>query len=416
MERHEVIGIANEGAIPMWGNEQYTTLANGKELRTLWIPDPQTAYAQAATLVNSYCAVHGLDLLISHIDAFVVGNLLKQLGTPYAQYAPIDSECTEKWADYMRGSKRVVLYSWFGYQQARRFLPPSDLSYIPHGVDCDVFRPTGSKADAREALVADYEKEIKSVDKVTPDELVTDMRARKLPADAFLLTYTGANMGERKNLPLLIRTFAKFARAHPDAHLYLHSNINATGHGYDLIPIMKDLGVRDRVHFPVLSPITDSATDEHLATLYTASDAYISASSGEGFGLPEMEAAACGLPAIAPANSAQKELTEGHGWLVDTIDPEAYVNYPSYVPTCNFYLEPDARSLLARMEEAYDSPDLREEYGRKAREFALGYDWRKVMPRWEALLDELQGDLTMAKDFGEATRSVPVGLQFEQKA
>lgn len=394
MENHEVVSMANEGAIPMWGNEKETPLPDGKMLKTLWIPDPQTQVAQTAALVNAYCQTKKIDLIIAHIDAFCL-DFLHQVNTPYIEYVPVDSAMTPKWAGFMRGANKAVLFSWYGYEQARRFLPASDLAYIPHGIDCSVFKPSDkSKATLRSEMA--------------------EKHTGVIPADAFLMAYTGANMGPRKNMPLLLRTFAKFAERHADAHIFLHTNVNATGHGYHLGEIISDLGIKDRVHYPKLSPVTDAITDAEFARLYNASDVFVSASSGEGFGLPLAEAAACGLPPIAPANSSQTELVKGHGWLVDCIDPEVYVDYPSYVPTDNFYHPPDARSLLAKMEEAYAKPETREWLGKRAREFALGYDWGLLMPKWERLLAEAESEIGRGRSFKEVMQGVTVDMRFSQ--
>jgi glycosyltransferase involved in cell wall biosynthesis len=85
------------------------------------------------------------------------------------------------------------------------------------------------------------------------------------------------------------------------------------------------------------------------------------------------------------------ELVQGHGWLVDTVPEDVWVDVPCWVPTLQRFNPPNLSSLLKCMEEAYDNPDLRKEYGRKAREFAVkNYDWSVVMPKWEELLVELK--------------------------
>lgn len=56
--------------------------------------------------------------------------------------------------------------------------------------------------------------------------------------------------------------------------------------------------------------LTGSYTERQMARLYRSCDAYVTASRGEGWNLPMCEAAACGLPVVAPRNSAHAELLD----------------------------------------------------------------------------------------------------------
>ena len=53
-----------------------------------------------------------------------------------------------------------------------------------------------------------------------------------------------------------------------------------------------------------------------MAAIYTAMDCLLIPSMGEGFGLPQVEAQACGTPVICTNASASPELL-GDGWLVE---------------------------------------------------------------------------------------------------
>jgi hypothetical protein len=60
-------------------------------------------------------------------------------------------------------------------------------------------------------------------------------------------------------------------------------------------------------------------TERELANLYRSCDAYVTASRGEGWNLPMCEAAACGLPVVAPRNSAHLEiLDDSTAFMFDT--------------------------------------------------------------------------------------------------
>ena len=115
----------------------------------------------------------------------------------------------------------------------------------------------------------------------------------------------------------------------------------------------------------------------------------------EGFGLPILEAQACGTPCIVPNNSSQVELVKGHGWLVENMPEDMYVEIPVYVPYLTYYPVSDQRILYKAMENSYLADDLRAKYGRMAREFALKYDWKNIMPMWFSLLKEVEEELNM---------------------
>jgi len=55
---------------------------------------------------------------------------------------------------------------------------------------------------------------------------------------------------------------------------------------------------------------------------------------------------------------------------------------------------PDEYEIAEALEDAYNNPDKMRQYGEKAREFSLNYDWKKVVvPLWFKLIEELREDL-----------------------
>lgn len=65
--------------------------------------------------------------------------------------------------------------------------------------------------------------------------------------------------------------------------------------------------------------LTGNYTEQEMARLYRSCNAYVTASRGEGWNLPMCEAAACGLPVIAPRNSAHAEiLDDSTAFMFDT--------------------------------------------------------------------------------------------------
>jgi glycosyltransferase involved in cell wall biosynthesis len=65
-------------------------------------------------------------------------------------------------------------------------------------------------------------------------------------------------------------------------------------------------------------------SDEHLPLLYGGADAFVLPSLAEGFGLPVLEAMACGTPVICSDNTALPEIAGGAAHLVPALEVEAW--------------------------------------------------------------------------------------------
>ena len=72
--------------------------------------------------------------------------------------------------------------------------------------------------------------------------------------------------------------------------------------------------------------LTGAVPDELLPTLYANSQAFVLPSLQEGFGIPIIEAGACGVPVVTSNCSSTKEIMEGAGVLVDPLSPQSIAN------------------------------------------------------------------------------------------
>lgn len=102
----------------------------------------------------------------------------------------------------------------------------------------------------------------------------------------------------RKNLLTLVRAFARLAEA--ELHLVL---AGARGWFYEeLFAEVARLGLQDRVHFP------GYVAPETQPFWYNAAELFVYLSHYEGFGLPVLEALACGVPTLTSATTALPEV------------------------------------------------------------------------------------------------------------
>jgi glycosyltransferase involved in cell wall biosynthesis len=72
--------------------------------------------------------------------------------------------------------------------------------------------------------------------------------------------------------------------------------------------------------------VTDQVTDDELAALYTGAHAFVFPSDEEGFGLPPVEALACGTPVVACDVPGVRDVLAGRATLVDAGDLEGLID------------------------------------------------------------------------------------------
>jgi glycosyltransferase involved in cell wall biosynthesis len=357
---YEVINIGGRGTSIVLGEKFYVNTPKGNSILVLpaWgnVGDPPT--------INYYVQRYKIDAIISLNDAYMF--TFGKPKVPFAAYCPIDTHLTKKWCNYLLNADYIVSPSKFGYNELLKHFPDFMVKYIPHGCDTSVFRERSE------------------------EEKLEIRRRWKMPEDSFVMLSVAANWGERKCLPQIMLTFKRFLEKHTNAYLYLYTKLKESPPtGYDLMGFAEELGIEKNVMGPAFNPVLDSIDDEQLAELYSASDVYVNSSMGEGFCLPILEAMSCGVPVIGTNFSSIPELLDDHGWLVDTVPTDVWVDCPIWVPLlCRFPI-PNLNSLLECMEDAYNNPDKRKEFGRKSREHALNYDWEKIMPKWDELIKEM---------------------------
>ena len=119
-----------------------------------------------------------------------------------------------------------------------------------------------------------------------------------------------------KNLERLISTFKEISRRFPDIDLLLVGK----PHPFEtprLHRLASDLGLSERVIFKSYVAYAD------LPTWYRGALAFVYPSLWEGFGLPILEAMACGAPTITSLGSATEEVAGTHATLINPFDISA---------------------------------------------------------------------------------------------
>ena len=113
--------------------------------------------------------------------------------------------------------------------------------------------------------------------------------------------------------------------------------------------------------------------EKHMAAFYSAFDVLLSTSYGEGFGIPTVEAQACGTRVITSNFAASKDLASEDSWLID--------GQPFWDEAQGaFFSIPSVNRITAALEDAYLNA---RGHSDKAVEFAKQFDFDHLWTwRW----------------------------------
>jgi len=153
----------------------------------------------------------------------------------------------------------------------------------------------------------------------TPEEARAARERAGLPSGARFFVYVGG-FNPHKHVDVLVRAHARLARelAEPP-HLVLVGTRDRDAFHTSLPAIeaaVESGGAASLVHW------TGFLADEELARLHSGSLACVLPSACEGFGLPAVEAAACGAPVVATTRSPLPRLLAGGGIFVEPRDED----------------------------------------------------------------------------------------------
>lgn len=237
----------------------------------------------------------------------------------WVPWVPIDHEpCPPPVRTALQSCYQPIAFSHFGERMLQE--AGFDPLYVPHGIETDIFKP-GDKREAREKLGwCDYE---------------------------YIAVMVAANKGtpSRKAFGEVFAAWGEFIKEHPKALLYVHSLASEDMHGMNLIEGAQLAGIPDdNIRFADPYQLIMTYPQQVIATLYQAADVLLSPSYGEGFGVPIVEAQACGCPVIVNDCTSMPELCFG-GWKT--------TNQKFATPLGSYQFIPNIESILDCLRKSY---------------------------------------------------------------
>ena len=212
-------------------------------------------------------------------------------------------------------------------------------------------------------------------------------QARKelnIPAGAFVFGLIGTNLTYRKNIPQQVLAFKHFLErtGTRKAYLYIHSALyEVLTTSYSLDYLIESLGLKDRVIYThqqkyMLNHISASTMNK----IYNAIDVLLCCSLGEGFGIPIIEANACGKPVITTNCSAMPHTAGQSALLCNNLTPICDSGHMGW------WHQPNVDEITNHMIRIYEDKRLRENLSEKAIENAKQYLWSDWINVWLKIL------------------------------
>lgn len=343
------------------------------------------------------------DLLFTHYDTWIdpANQMIPNSNIPYSSYIIVDHEPTpKKVIDQVSGAYETISMSKYAQRQLDKEGIRS--TYIPHGVETDLYKPISDPPTAVE--VGDMD--------------TGDMRTLELDDVSMFFGMVATNHGDRKNIPNHMEAFKMFLdEIDNSALMYIHADQQAP-EGYNLYQVQQQIGIPDENLIWGHPELYGQVGDETLNEWYNAMDVLINCSFGESWGLTITEAQSAQTPTIVTNHSSMPEQLG-----VESKDDLEVVSYESgydlnqkiknrtdavkkaphgviVEPALPLWRERVSsklypvhpRSIFNAMRYYYDNPDEIETDGKQAREWVIdNYDWEnEVVPKFDEVFSQLE--------------------------
>jgi glycosyltransferase involved in cell wall biosynthesis len=258
----------------------------------------------------------------------------------------------------------------------------SNVVYIPHGIDLNIFKPMDC---------SDLKEELGYKDKFV-----------------FLTVGRNKGFGMQKNWPALIFAYKIFCNSVQGAInktiLHMHTSPFDT-EGMRIDYLRDKIGLGENIKFTYTRPKDDlsgltfcnqndkravihvpnrNLQSEEMAKLYNIADCFVLPSEGESFCYPLLEAMACGIPVIATRNTAMAEhILESNAGLTVPVAMQHVTPLISEVGHVGY------ETLSGALYEMYTNEERRIECSKAGIEYAKRFSWENIIPLWLDLIEKV---------------------------
>jgi len=330
-------------------------------------------------IIKSHSDHWKADIVITLVDAWVLKGTGERVKPAlWLPWFPVDHyPVPPKVLDALGDAYQSLSYSKWGSALLTQQGIPN--TYIPHGIEVGTYRIFPQE----------------SVDKFKRDTI-------KLEGPKHITIMVGANKGypDRKALGAQIMAWADFAKGKEDAILYLHTEPTPLYGGINLNALVSALGINNKVFFPDRYENFLGMDSSYLAMIYNAANVMMAASRSEGFGIPIIEAQACGTPVITSNFSSMPELIR-YG---DILEP----SHLNFTQQDAFDSYPDQKAVTLALEENYNEwLDLGKEKNYDLGKVASAaihkeYDWDALVKEyWQPLFTNLHTKIKISPTTAE---------------
>lgn len=231
--------------------------------------------------------------------------------------------------------------------------------YIPHAIDIKNYFPVSEE----ERLV---------------------LRKKAGFDNKFVVGVVARNQG-RKMLDRTIKSFSMFAKKCPEAILFMHTDPTDIAAPFDINQLILRYKLQNRVVFSGMS-FFNGFDYKQMNEVYNVMDVFLLTTSGEGFGVPIIEAMACKIPVVATNYTTTQEL------LIEEGECGAPVKLSSEL-TGSWNVERaimDDNDCVEALVKLYNDKELRKRLGEIGKEKVDKiYNWDVVGTQWCNLIREM---------------------------
>jgi len=357
---------------------------DGRELKFTVIGQGLKSYFE--DVLSEYVKMYQIDVLIILLDTFMLygsnGWLLRQDLSPAKTIfwfpsdggggMPLGCEQILKFVDV------PIAMAKFGQEQVKKVYN-IDVMHIPHAIDTTNYYP----------LSKEERKKLKK-----------EMRVE----GKFVIGVVARNQG-RKMLDRTIKVMAQYAKLNPDAVLFLHLDPNDPAQVFPIVHLIKRFNIENRVLFSGMK-YYKGVNYKDMNKIYNIMDVFLLTTSGEGFGIPLIEAQACEIPVLATNYTTTRELVIDHnaGLGIDLVgtsedeNPRIHSNeILEGTITGSWAVERGICSIkdaVKKLDYLYNHPKEREKMGKNGRQNVVeNYNWDKLKEKWFEVVEKLGGEI-----------------------